>query len=89
MVGLDRIMCDTLNDLLTIQHCLVGQDLVTLCLTEHLIGEHGSRNLVCADHPHLLPAELVGAREADVVALRTGEEHEALEDLRVAHDAVG
>ena len=88
MVRFDRVNGDTFNGLFTVEDCLIGQDFAPFCLAEDLVLEHSLRDLVRLDHPHHFPAELVGAGEADIIALRSSQEHETLHDLREPHHAI-
>lgn len=88
MVSFNSLLSDTLDNLLTVKDGLVRHDFAALCLTVHLVGDHGLWDQVDFDAPYLLPTELVGASEADVLTLRPSKEHKTLNDLWVPHHAV-
>ena len=88
MVLLDFLGIDALDDSLAVVQRLVGQKLSTLRLPVHLVVHHGLRDLVMFDHSDPLPVQFVGLWQTDIFTEGAGQEHQTLNDLRVALDAI-
>lgn len=88
MVLLDIFGIDALDDSLAVVQRLVGQNLSTLRLPVQLVIHHGLRELVMFDHSDPLPMQFVGLWQTDIFTEGAGQEHQTLNDLRVALDAI-
>ena len=88
VVLLDILSEDAFDDFLAVGDSLVGQDLPTLGLSIHLVGRHSFWDLVMFDLSDPLPAKFVGVGQAYSFACGTREEHQTLDDLRVALHAI-
>ena len=88
MILLNIIQQDAIDDLFAVWDRLVGQDLPTLRLVVHRVSEHGLWDLFRFDLSDPLPVEFVRLGQTDVFSFRASQEHQSLDDLWVAHDAV-
>ena len=88
VVLLHILLEDAIDDLLTVDCGLVGQNLPSFGLTVELVVQHGLWDLVDLDLTNPFPLKRVSVWLADVLTLRACQEHDTLNDLRITHDSI-